>query len=94
MIHKYNVGKLLIWAYAYYYQHTSLVSDEVFDACLRYVIDSYNSIEHLHKHLIDPTCNNGLSYIKEEDYPNIVKETTQSLLRKSELTLIQTKRGI
>ena len=72
-----TVSQLLVAAYSYYHLNKSIVSDEVFDGMLRHVIENYNTATHRHKHLIDPTCNNGLSYIDENQYPTIIKQCAQ-----------------
>lgn len=66
----------LMCSYLYYCTtKTSPLSDEIFDKLGRYLLDNYEEIEHIHKHLVsleDLECGT-LFRLQEKDYPLIVK---------------------
>jgi len=69
-------------SYAYYCRYESLLSDEVFDKMSKYILEKYDEIEHHHKHLV---TEDGLKagsgyYLKENDYPLIVRVSTEKLM--------------
>ncbi len=66
------VPHYLIHSYLYYECDTSIITDHEFNHICKQLLDNYNKIEHMHKHLIsieNLKANTGYDII----YPNIVK---------------------
>jgi hypothetical protein len=84
---KKNKNTCISWwlsaSYAYYIRYESLLSDEAYDKMAKYILDNYNSLEHVHKHLITKgMLSAGTAYnLKEADYPLIVKVTTEAFIK-------------
>jgi hypothetical protein len=68
------VNLYLILSYAYYIQLSSLVDDSVYDALAKRLLSEYNSINHIHKYLIDEaSLKAGTLYtLRREDYPQVI----------------------
>lgn len=78
------VPQFLIASYLYYIEDKSIISDHLFDKMCKELLNNWNQIEHRHKHLItegDLRAGTGFA-LKEEDYPNIVKNSAKKLLQK------------
>lgn len=69
-------------SYAYYCRYESLFSDECFDKLSKYLLDNYDKLEHHHKHLVtkDGLAAGSGYYLKENDYPLIVRISTEKLI--------------
>lgn len=39
-------------AYAYYEQNDPLIADSEFDELGKWILDNYDNVEHMHKHLV------------------------------------------
>ena len=68
---------------AYYCKFESILSDPVFDKMSKYLLDNYDKLDHINKHLV---TKDGLKagsgyYLKEEDYPLRVRISTEVLVR-------------
>lgn len=80
-------------SYAYYIRYESLLSDECFDKMCKWMLDKYETLEHNHKHLV---TKDGLKagsgyYLKENDYPLIVRVSTEQMI--SDINLWRTLNG-
>lgn len=70
----------LIFAFAYYEAETSLVPDHVFDQLARRLDQEWDSVQHMHKRLIDRAAlKSGGSYLRGR-YPMRVKQAAALLL--------------
>ncbi len=70
-----SIPWFLMSSYMYYIQDKSLLHDHEYDSLCRFMLANWDSLEHRHKHLIsvdDLKAGSGFT-IKEEDYPQIVK---------------------
>ena len=78
---------------AYYCRYESLLSDECFDKMCKWMLKHYDELEHQHKHLV---TKEGLEtgsgyYLKDSDYPLIVKVSTEQMI--SDINLWRTING-
>lgn len=70
----------LIHCYLYYEMGVPAIEDYAFDQLSRRLLDEWDEVEHVHKHLIDPEgLTSGGAYIK---HPRRVAQAAQELLRK------------
>ena len=46
------IAKYLMCAYAYYEEGDSLITDAEFDELGKWLLKNYDSVEHMHKHLV------------------------------------------
>ncbi len=46
------IAKYLMCAYAYYEQNDPLITDSEFDELGKWILDNYDNVEHMHKHLV------------------------------------------
>lgn len=72
----------LMTSYLYYVKDKSVVSDRTYDDLCKRLLAEWNWIEHRHKDLIDRealAAGTGY-YIKESDYPLIVKSAAERML--------------
>lgn len=67
----------LMASYAYYKQDDPILSDAYFDNLAKRMLDSWNEIEHFHKHLITTVDLAAGSYLG--DYPERVKDGLEHL---------------
>ena len=65
------IAKYLMCAYAYYELDTPLISDTEFDMLAKEILDNWDNIEHMHKHLLNKDMLVAGTYLGE--YPNMVK---------------------
>jgi hypothetical protein len=74
----------LMASWLYYHKGETLMSDGDYDQLCSRLADEWALISHPHKSLIDRNClvAGTAYYIKEQDYPLIVKSTALSLLGK------------
>lgn len=83
---KKNKNSCISWwlsaSYAYYIRYSSLLSDTTYDKMSKYILDNYESLEHSHKHLVDKEALKAGTgyYLKENDYPLIVRVSTERMI--------------
>jgi len=65
------IAKYLMCSYAYYALDKPLISDTEFDTLAKEILDNWDNIEHMHKHLLTKDMLVAGTYLGE--YPNIVK---------------------
>lgn len=70
------ISKYLMCAYAYYVEDRPLISDSDFDKLAKDILDNYDNIEHVHKHLVTKEDLKAGTYLGE--YPGIVQGAVQS----------------
>lgn len=80
-------------SYCYYIRYESLLSDEVFDKMCKFLLDSYDKLEHPNKSLVTKAMlSAGSGYnLKEYDYPNRVKVSAEYLIEN--LNIWRSKNG-
>jgi len=76
-----NINMLVPWylmaAYAYYEQDDPILEDVTFDRCSKTILEHWDKIEHMHKHLITKDMLIAGTYIGE--YPNRVKGSVDQI---------------
>lgn len=73
----------LLSSYAYYVRYDSIMSDEAFDKMSRWMLDNWDSLEHINKDLITKEmllAGSGYN-LKESDYPLRVKVTAEDFIK-------------
>jgi len=65
------IARYLMCAYAYYVEDDPLISDSEFDQLAEELLQNYDSIEHMHKHLVTKKDLEAGTYLGE--YPELVK---------------------
>jgi hypothetical protein len=70
MVMKNPVAKYLMCAYAYYKEDSPLISDAEFDELAKWLLDNYDSVEHMHKYLITKGDLEAGTFLGE--YPQMV----------------------
>jgi hypothetical protein len=73
----------LMCSYAYYILNESLVSDDVYDACCKRLLNEWGNITHKHRIIIDKESlpsTTGFTY-HVEDYPLIVRLAVEYQLK-------------
>ena len=65
------IARYLMCAYAYYVEDDPLISDSEFDQLGQELLQNYDSIEHMHKHLVTKKDLEAGTYLGE--YPELVK---------------------
>ena len=76
------IGQYLIHCYLYYICNRPVIDDYEFDKICKELLESWDTIEHMHKHLVskeDLAAGTGFA-IKYHDYPEIVKSCAARLL--------------
>lgn len=65
---------VLILSYGYYIRHDSIVSDTTFDLMMKTLLDNFDEVDHVHKHLItkDDLSAGTMYTLRHDDYPKIV----------------------
>lgn len=75
-----NAVKLyLLHSYLYYELDTSIIEDYEFNSICKFLLENFDSIEHMHKHLIDKDslkANTGYTLV----YPEIIKYIAHKLV--------------
>lgn len=68
---------ILMCSYIYYIKNEHLIPDEKFDKLIEILKIEWDQINHRHKNLIksEGLTSNSLFYLKEEDYPQIIKHS-------------------
>ena len=76
-----NINMTVSWylmaAYSYYVQDDPILSDAGFDRLAKKMLDNWDKIEHIHKHLITVDDLRGGTYLGE--YPTRVHGAIKSL---------------
>ena len=70
------IAKYLMCAYAYYVEDDALITDAEFDELGKWLLKNYDSVEHMHKHLVTKDDLNAGTYLGK--YPSMVKGAVKS----------------
>ena len=73
------IAKYLMCAFAYYQLDTNLIPDSEFDQLAKDILANYDSIEHMHKHLVTKKDLDVVTYLG--DYPTIVRSATKQYIK-------------
>lgn len=75
---------ILAASYLYYIRYHSIFEDHEFDKMCKYALDNYDSLNHIHKHLVTTDMlKAGSCYnLSVDDYPNGVVRLAEDLMRK------------
>ena len=65
------IAKYLMCAYAYYVQNDPLIADHEFDELGKWLLENYDEVEHMHKHLVTKDDLHAGTYLGV--YPTLVK---------------------
>ena len=78
--------KYLMASYLYYIRYQSVMPDSEYDELAKYLLEHWDTFEHLHKHLVTPEDLKAgtLFRLRDEDYPLIVKGAADMWVRDSE----------
>lgn len=77
------IAKYLMCAFAYYEQADPLISDQEFDELGKWLLENYDNVEHMHKHLVTKEDLDAGTYLGE--YPTIVKGAVKDYRKKNGL---------
>lgn len=74
---------ILMCSYLYYCRNVTIIEDKEFDQLIQIAKDNWQILEHRHKSLIqESTLENGsLYYLKENDYPQIIRHSALRLYK-------------
>jgi NAD-dependent DNA ligase len=75
------IAKYLMCAYAYYVEDDALISDAEFDELGKWLLQNYDSVEHMHKHLVTKDDLRAGTYLGK--YPTLVKGAVKDYRKKS-----------
>lgn len=77
---------ILLSSYSYYILHRGLLEDTTFDNMCKYLFDNWDSLDHVHKYLIqkEDMQNGSLYHLKAEDYPSMVRGSALKLMYEGE----------
>ena len=67
-------------AYAYYKEDSPLISDAEFDELAKWLLDNYDSVEHMHKYLITKGDLEAGTFLGE--YPQMVISAVKNYRKK------------
>ena len=70
------IAKYLMCAYAYYVEDDALITDAEFDELGKWLLKNYDSVEHMHKHLVTKDDLRAGTYLGK--YPLMVKGAVKS----------------
>mgnify|MGYP003115600299 CR=1 FL=1 len=70
------IAKYLMCSYAYYVEDKPLISDAEFDELSKWLLYNYDSVDHMHKHLVTKGDLEAGTYLGK--YPNMVKGAVKS----------------
>jgi hypothetical protein len=70
------IAKYLMCSYAYYVEDKPLISDVEFDELSKWLLYNYDSVDHMHKHLVTKGDLEAGTYLGK--YPNMVKGAVKS----------------
>ena len=73
---KHPIARYLMCAYAYYVEDDALITDAEFDELGKWLLKNYDSVEHMHKHLVTKDDLNAGTYLGK--YPSMVKGAVKS----------------
>lgn len=63
----------LIHSWLYYERHVSILTDTYYDEMCKELAEKLPTVEHLHKHLVDPEAlRAGTAYHLKDSYPGII----------------------
>ena len=68
----------LMFSYLYYEKNISLIEDTEFDKLCQILLEKYDSVEHMHKHLVSKeslTAGTGYDIV----YTNMIKDSAMKL---------------
>ena len=68
----------LMFSYLYYEKNISLIEDTEFDKLCQALLEKYDSVEHMHKHLVSKeslTAGTGYDIV----YTNMIKDSAMKL---------------
>lgn len=73
----------LMSSYQYYHRYASLIEDSEFDAITRRLLESWESFDHQHKHLVslDDLRAGTLYALPAKDYPTMVVHASEDWSR-------------
>ena len=77
------IAKYLMCAYAYYELDKPLIEDFEFDALAKQILDNWDNIEHMHKHLLTKDMLVAGTYLGE--YPTMVRMAVGNYMRENNL---------
>ena len=77
------IAKYLMCAYAYHELDKPLIEDFEFDQLAKDILENWNNIQHMHKHLLNKDMLVAGTYLGE--YPNIVKGAVGNYIRENNL---------
>ena len=77
------IAKYLMCSYAYYQLYKPLIEDFEFDQLAKDILENWNNIQHMHKHLLNKDMLVAGTYLGE--YPNIVKGAVGNYIRENNL---------
>lgn len=72
------VPHFLVHSFLYYVMDSAVIQDATFDVIVKTLGEKWDTVEHPHKHLIDPSLLKSGFYLK---YPSIVEGAAHSFLR-------------
>lgn len=74
---------LLMASWLYYHHDVSLFSDEFYDELAKAILDAWDDLEHMHKHLLTREMleAGSLFQIKEAEYPAMTKGAASQIVR-------------
>jgi hypothetical protein len=78
-----SVSWFLICSYCYYIRHSALISDTMFDGMCKWMLDNYESLEHVNLTMVDKgMLQAGTAFnLKREDYPMRVQVVGETLIK-------------
>ena len=77
------IAKYLMCAYAYYELDKPLIEDFEFDALAKDILNNWDNVQHMHKHLLTKDMLVAGTYLGE--YPNMVKGAVGNYIRENRL---------
>tara|TARA_Y100001972_G_scaffold7246_1_gene7796 strand:- start:33505 stop:33750 length:246 start_codon:yes stop_codon:yes gene_type:complete len=77
------IAKYLMCAYAYYELDKPLIEDFEFDALAKDILNNWDNVQHMHKHLLTKDMLVAGTYLGE--YPNMVKGAVGNYIREKKL---------
>tara|TARA_Y100001937_G_scaffold34545_1_gene49324 strand:+ start:1257 stop:1502 length:246 start_codon:yes stop_codon:yes gene_type:complete len=77
------IAKYLMCAYAYYELDKPLIEDFEFDALAKDILNNWDNVQHMHKHLLTKDMLVAGTYLGE--YPNMVKGAVGNYIREKNL---------
>lgn len=77
-----SVAWWLMASYLYYHHHISILSDELYDDMAKAMLEAWDDLEHMHKHLItkEHLRAGTLFDVAARDYPTLVRAGASQLV--------------